>query len=49
MNLRIKVIYLSIILIFLSMFFLMNYTFRCSRNLLIEQEAGIISQYMIRL
>ena len=26
MNLRIKVIYLSIILIFLSMFFLMNYT-----------------------
>ncbi|MCI8661214.1 MAG: histidine kinase [Lachnospiraceae bacterium] len=48
MNLRIKVIYLSIILIFLSMFFLMNYTFRCSRNLLIEQEAGIISQYMNR-
>lgn len=48
MNLRIKMIYLGIILIFLSMFFLMNYTFRCSRKLLIEQEAGIISQYMDR-
>lgn len=48
MNLRIKVIYLCIVVLFLSVLLLMNYTFRCSRNLLIQQEAGIISQYMNR-
>lgn len=48
MNLRIKLIYASIILLFLSVFFVMNYAFKRSKSLLVEQEAGIISQYMNR-
>ncbi len=48
MNFRIKLIYASIIILFISIFFLMNYSFKRSRNLLIDQEADIISQYMNR-
>lgn len=47
-NLRIKVIYVCIIFLFISVLIIMNYAFNRSRNLLIEQEAGIISQYMNR-
>lgn len=47
-NLRIKVIYVCIVLLFISVLMIMNYAFNRSRNLLIEQEAGIISQYMNR-
>ena len=43
-NLRIKIIYTCIIAVFL----IMQYSFNRSRNLLITQEAGIISQYMNR-
>lgn len=47
-NLRIKIIYICIIFLFISVLIIMNYAFNRSRNLLIEQEAGIISQYMNR-
>lgn len=47
-NFRIKVMYISIIILFICVFFLMNYSFKRSRSLLIKQEAGIISQYMNR-
>lgn len=45
-NLRIKIIYTCIIAVFVSVFLIMQYSFNRSRNLLITQEAGIISQYM---
>ncbi len=45
---RIKAIYICIIILFVSVILIMNYAFRRSRNLLITQEAGIISQYMDR-
>ena len=47
-NLRIKIIYTCIIAVFVSVFLIMQYSFNRSRNLLITQEAGIISQYMNR-
>lgn len=47
-DLRIKAIYLCIVILLLGVIFIMNYGFKHSRNLLIEQEAGIISQYMNR-
>ena len=47
-NLRINVIYICIVVLFASVLLIMNYAFKRSRNLLIEQEAGIISQYMNR-
>lgn len=47
-NFRIKVIYLCIVLLFVIVLLIMNYAFNRSRNLLIGQEAGIISQYMNR-
>lgn len=47
-NLRIKMIYICIIVLFISVIMAMNYAFQRSRNLLIRQEAGIISQYMNR-
>ena len=45
---QIKFIYVCIILLFLGVFLLMTYAFQNSRNLLIEQETGIIAQYMNR-
>lgn len=47
-NVRIKMIYMCIIALFICVIIAMSYAFRRSRNLLIEQEAGIISQYMNR-
>lgn len=47
-NLRIKIIYTCIIAVFVSVFLIMQYSFNRSRNLLITQEAGIISQYINR-
>ncbi|MEY8351789.1 histidine kinase [Lachnospiraceae bacterium 54-53] len=47
-NFRIKIIYICIVIFFVSVLLIMNYAFNRSRNLLIEQEAGIISQYMNR-
>lgn len=47
-NARIKAIYIGIIILFISVFIIMNYAFRHSRNLLIAQETDIISQYMNR-
>lgn len=47
-NLRIKMIYVCIIILFISVIIAMNYAFQRSRNLLIRQEAGIITQYMNR-
>lgn len=47
-NFRLKIIYGSMILLFVSVFILMQYSFQRSRNLLIQQETGIISQYMNR-
>lgn len=47
-NLRMKVIYTCIIAVFVSVFLIMHYSFNRSRNLLVTQEAGIISQYMYR-
>lgn len=47
-NLRIKVIYICMIVLFISVLLIMNYAFRRSRNMQIAQETGIISQYMNR-
>ena len=47
-NLRMKLIYISIIFLFLCVFLIMRYTFKNSRDILINQEAGIIAQYMDR-
>lgn len=47
-NFRLKIIYICMILLFVSVFILMQYSFQRSRNLLIEQETGIITQYMNR-
>lgn len=47
-GLRIKAIYICIIVLFISVILTVNFAFRRSRNLLITQEAGIISQYMNR-
>lgn len=45
---RTKAIYTAMVLLFASVLFVMSYVFERSRELLIEQEAGIISQYMNR-
>ena len=47
-NFRIKIIYLCTVFIFVSLFLILNYAFKHSRELLIRQEAGVISQYMNR-
>ena len=45
---QMRVIYTCIVLLFLGVFLLMSYAFQNSRSLLIEQETGIIAQYMNR-
>ena len=47
-NWKTRIIYASMIALFVSVLLIMNYAFNRSRNLLIEQETGIISQYMNR-
>lgn len=47
-NFRLKMIYVGMILLFASVFVLMHYSFQRSRNLLIAQETGVITQYMNR-
>lgn len=47
-GLRMKAIYFSIIILFISVLLTVNYAFGRSRNLLITQETGLISQHMNR-
>ncbi len=47
-HIRLKFIYIGMILLLVCIMLIMNYAFGRSRRLLIEQETGIISQYMNR-
>lgn len=48
LNIRLKVIYISIVILFVFVLAILRYAFNRSRNLLIQQEVGIISQVMNR-
>ena len=48
LNIRLKVIYISIVILFIFVLVILRYAFNRSRNLLIQQEVGIISQVMNR-
>lgn len=48
LNIRLKVIYISIVILFIFVLAILRYAFNRSRNLLIQQEVGIISQVMNR-
>ena len=48
LNIRLKIIYISIVILFVFVLAILRYAFNRSRNLLIQQEIGIISQVMNR-
>ena len=42
LNIRLKIIYISIVILFVFVLAILRYAFNRSRNLLIQQEIGII-------